>query len=878
VSAVSSSHRTAIAFVLAAAVQSVALGLPAQSDQEPTEAAAVPEATESAAEAEHGIPFDPALVGLAGFPDPLKTSEDYARAQNLIEARLARLKELPVEKEPAKPGGPQNNGPAEDVGEGQEEALGARTAALQALLVAVKQGAALAARDRELDESLAEQKAQLANIESQGLDTNPPYTIALLDQLRTEHGLAEYSNQMADQRGEQARRQVELTARALTATMRERRVARNRLEAAENADTRSAREVDLEVARIKTLVALRQHDNALAQSELAKRERALSAAQLALLEQKIALVKDKAVFTPEALESRLAEVQSREQAILARMRELTGAGSNTAESALFQARRRLQEEATESAKEVLQERVHAREDELATAVKGAEYRGRVKNLAETARTLLKRRYTVLQGSKQNLWPAWLRETQEFLGEIGKDRDFTLAELSALRSMELALSRRIAAPDLDEDVKAAINQRLAAIKVQNQLAEEMLIVQDQVRSLAQRLRLDLDPRVSERSLAQRLEQARQQLATLWDTEIAVVQDHGIYVRDVVTALGVFTLVFLIVWLLQVLLRRRLLPMLTSESQQGEERRTLRAVVSPLIRNTSQLFVLVVAFYAAMAVSGLGQDKLREWLWTLLILAFYFQIGVWANAGVVDFFKRRRSRKERDDPSAVTGYGLLVFFIRVGIWLMVGVSVLTYFKYPVAGLIGALGVGGIAVAFAVQNILSDVFSSMAIILDKPFRVGDFIVAGETVGVIEQIGVKTTRIKSLSGERVVMSNTNLLSSCIRNYKHMHERRVVFKIGVIYQTPADKLERIPAIIAEIVRAQPRARFDRAHFFEYGDFSLVFEIVYYVYGPDYVVYMDTQQAINLGIFHRFQEEGISFAYPTQELILRHTPHAGVLT
>jgi small-conductance mechanosensitive channel len=182
-------------------------------------------------------------------------------------------------------------------------------------------------------------------------------------------------------------------------------------------------------------------------------------------------------------------------------------------------------------------------------------------------------------------------------------------------------------------------------------------------------------------------------------------------------------------------------------------------------------------------------------------------------------------------------------------MVGVSMLTYFKYPVAGLIGALGVGGIAVAFAVQNILSDIFSSMAIILDKPFRVGDFIAAGETIGVIENIGIKTTRIKSLSGELVVMSNTDLLGSCIHNYKHMRERRVVFKIRVVYETPADKLERIPRIIEEVVRAQPRARFDRAHFFEYGDFSLVFEVVYYVYGADYVVYMDTQQAINLGIY-----------------------------
>jgi hypothetical protein len=162
--------------------------------------------------------------------------------------------------------------------------------------------------------------------------------------------------------------------------------------------------------------------------------------------------------------------------------------------------------------------------------------------------LLKWRYALLQGTEQELWPAWLRETQESLNEIGKDRDFAQAELSALHSTELALSRRIAAPDLDVDVREAVNQRVATIEVQNQLAEEMLLVQDQVRSLAQRLRLDLEPRVRERSLGQRLEQARAHLTAWWDTKIAVLQDHGIYVRDALTALGVFVLVVVIVWLL------------------------------------------------------------------------------------------------------------------------------------------------------------------------------------------------------------------------------------------------------------------------------------------------------------------------------------------
>jgi small-conductance mechanosensitive channel len=225
----------------------------------------------------------------------------------------------------------------------------------------------------------------------------------------------------------------------------------------------------------------------------------------------------------------------------------------------------------------------------------------------------------------------------------------------------------------------------------------------------------------------------------------------------------------------------------------------------------------------------------------------------------------------DPSTVTGYGLLMFFVRVGIWITVGVSLLAYFRYPIAGLVGALGVGSLAVAFAVQNILGDVFSSMAIILDKPFRVGDFIKAGEILGTIEHIGVKTTRIRSLSGELLVLSNSNLLNTSIHNFKQFKERRIAFRINVTYQTPRTLIERIPDMLREAVEEAPRTRFDRAHFFEYGSYALVFEVVYYVSSPDFALYMDAQQAINLGIHRRFEAAGIAFAYPTQELIVRHS-------
>jgi small-conductance mechanosensitive channel len=277
------------------------------------------------------------------------------------------------------------------------------------------------------------------------------------------------------------------------------------------------------------------------------------------------------------------------------------------------------------------------------------------------------------------------------------------------------------------------------------------------------------------------------------------------------------------------------------------------------------------------SGLARPQVEQWLLSLLVVALYVQLGLWVNGALTDYLMHKRSRRELEDPSAVTGYGLLLFFMKAGVWIIVGISVLAYFKYPIAGLIGALGVGGIAVAFAVQSILGDVFNSMAIILDKPFRVGDFIIAGDTLGVIESIGVKTTRIRSLSGEQVILSNTDLLNAAIRNFKHMRERRVVFRLAVTYEPPREKLERIPRLIEDSIREQDRVRFDRAHFFEYGDYALLFEAVYYVLGPDYNLYMDLQQAINFGIHRRFEAERIDFAYPTREIILRRPEAAQAL-
>ena len=191
--------------------------------------------------------------------------------------------------------------------------------------------------------------------------------------------------------------------------------------------------------------------------------------------------------------------------------------------------------------------------------------------------------------------------------------------------------------------------------------------------------------------------------------------------------------------------------------------------------------------------------------------------------------------------------------------------------VTALVAGLGIGGVAVALALQKILGDLFASLSIMLDKPFVVGDFLVIDDYMGSVEHIGLKTTRIHSLSGEQLVFSNSDLLNSRLRNYGRMFERRVVFSIGVIYETPRKKLQLIPEIIRESVEAQDKIRFDRSHFMKYGDYALMFETVYYVLSPDYNIYMDIQQAIYFAIHKRFEQEQIEFAYPTQKLLLSQT-------
>jgi small-conductance mechanosensitive channel len=200
----------------------------------------------------------------------------------------------------------------------------------------------------------------------------------------------------------------------------------------------------------------------------------------------------------------------------------------------------------------------------------------------------------------------------------------------------------------------------------------------------------------------------------------------------------------------------------------------------------------------------------------------------------------------------------------IWLIGALILLENLGIEISTIVAGLGIGGIAVALAAQAVLGDLFSYFVVLVDRPFDVGDFVIFDDIMGTIERLGIKNSRIRALSGEQIIVPNGELTGARLHNYKQMQERRVVFTIGLVYHTPADSLETVPGLLHDIIEEQELVRFDRAHFKGYGDFSLIFEVVYYVLSPDYAQYMDIQQRINFTIFRRFEERGLEFAFPTR--------------
>lgn len=329
-----------------------------------------------------------------------------------------------------------------------------------------------------------------------------------------------------------------------------------------------------------------------------------------------------------------------------------------------------------------------------------------------------------------------------------------------------------------------------------------------------------------------------------------------------AIGLSLGIFLVLLVLRRLIQRRL------ERTYKRTNTELDDYLSHLVSQTQWFSLMAVGLLFGSLVVTLPETS-QTWFTLILRLILTLQIGVWGTAVISLYVSRgvasRIDEDQGDDATTLDALGLIGKII---LWVVLVLIILDNLNVEINSLVTSLGIGGIAVALAVQNILGDLFASLSITFDKPFAIGDFVVIDDYEGDVEDIGLKSTRIRSLSGEELIFSNTDLLASRIRNYKRMEKRRISFSVGVVYGTPAEKLKMIPGMLEEIITPHPDVQFERAHLKDLSDFSLEYSVVYYVLRSEYAAYLDIQQAINLEIYQRFEQEGIEFAYPTQTVIL----------
>ena len=326
----------------------------------------------------------------------------------------------------------------------------------------------------------------------------------------------------------------------------------------------------------------------------------------------------------------------------------------------------------------------------------------------------------------------------------------------------------------------------------------------------------------------------------------------------TALLVAVAVFIILRIARALIRGRVqafvkkTPILTDD------------VLVHLLSATRSFFLASVALIIALRSLELP-EPIHAFIWKLFILVVLIQLLILGNR-LISLFINHYSNKEESSASAKTTLSAINFVARLVLYSLLVLVALDNFGIDITALVAGLGVTSIAVALAVQNILGDLFASLSIVMDKPFEIGDFIIVDDYMGTIDKIGLRSTRVTSLSGEQLVFSNHDLLSSRIRNFKRMNERRILFSFGLTYDTPAQKLARVSDILMDIIDAEELARFDRAHFKAFGDYALEFEVVYYMLDPDYTLYMTTQESINLALKEKLEAEGVAFAFPTRTL------------
>ena len=344
------------------------------------------------------------------------------------------------------------------------------------------------------------------------------------------------------------------------------------------------------------------------------------------------------------------------------------------------------------------------------------------------------------------------------------------------------------------------------------------------------------------------------------------DLGAWLRALVTFLVVLTILPLVTGYISAR-RRRLKP--------HGPRKVFLAIdlAALLIERTSRIFIWGVALWLGSRHLTFP-PRLERWLSVALVLLFWMQAALWAMAAVRYGIDVRRRSGTGPATLLQGSMEVIVFAAGIIVWTVAALLALDNLGVQIRPLLAGLGIGGIALALAVQTVLSDLLASLSIALDKPFGLGDYLALADCEGTVEHIGVKSTRLRSIDGEQIVLSNSDILKSRLRNYGRMRERRALFRLGVDYDTEVAQLAAIPRAVCEIIEATPDTRFERCHLLSCGERALQFEVVYYLTRPDYNLYVDTQQRINLRILERFRAMEVSFvaALPTTVRLMGEPP------
>jgi small-conductance mechanosensitive channel len=344
--------------------------------------------------------------------------------------------------------------------------------------------------------------------------------------------------------------------------------------------------------------------------------------------------------------------------------------------------------------------------------------------------------------------------------------------------------------------------------------------------------------------------------------------GVDLLRIIGALTVFILLTAIFWLIRKVVLNRLRKLSEKTSTNIDD------AFIDIVSGVRSWVYSIVALYVSLQFFTFNEITNK------IILAVFLFAVTWqvveVATSLVKFLATNFLEKDEDgdgivDPNSATASNMVALISKIVLWSLGFLFVLSNLGIEVTALIAGLGVGGIAIAFALQGILGDLFASFSIYFDKPFRIGDFIVVGTDVGTVQKIGIKSTRIKTLQGEELVISNNELTTARIQNFKRMNERRIVTNFGITYETPQELVREVPSMVKRIFEDLDGGRLDRVHFTTFGDSALLFEVVYYVESSDYTQYLNIQQDFNFDLMKRFAEAGIEFAYPTQTIYTKNT-------